>query len=577
MWRNKRKTRIILLFLVLISAGSINLSSARSAQESVPPADRHTPFDFVGRQGMVVAANPLAAEAGLEMLKSGGNAVDAAVAACFALNAAEPFASGLGGGGWMLIYLAKERRATVIDYRERAPAAAHPRMYELDGKVQQAWREAHGLAVAVPGAPAGWALALGKYGTRTLAEVSRRGAEIAERGFAVSATFSAINKDEYEKILANAGEETCFLNQGIPFEPGEAFKNPDLAGTFRLLAEKGVGEFYKGQTARKIVEAVRAKGGVMTLEDLASYEAREVAPLRGSYKDFSLVTIPPPSSGGVHAIQLLNILENWPLRDWGQNSPVLIHHVAEALRFVFADREKYLGDPDFLSIPVEGLCDKASARRIAQRILPDRVLGDYPYSTFDAHRPGGNTTHLCVIDREGNIVSLTQSINLFFATGIVPEGTGVLLNDMMDDFSENPGSINAPNSRRRPLSSMAPMILLKKEEPFLVLGSPGGTRIFSTLAQIILNVVEFGMSLDEAIEAPRFFSYSVRGKIRPLAIEPRLAEETQAALRKLGHELAVKEAYDKYFGGAQGIMILRDKKLLLGGADSRRDGAGAGY
>ena len=568
----------VLPALVLISA--LALAGGRStlrSQWALPPADRHQPHDYVGHRGMVVAANPLAAEAGLEMLKSGGNAVDAAVATCFALNAAEPFASGLGGGGWMLIYLAKEHKVTVIDYRERAPAAAFPRMYEQDGKVNQEWREAHGLAVAVPGAFAGWTYALKKYGSRSLADVSRRGAEIAEQGYPVSSTFSTLNKDEYEKLLANAGETTCYLNQGLPYEPGEVFRNPDLARTFRILAEKGVEEFYRGKMARKIVEAVKAKGGIMTLEDLASFQPKEVAPLRGTYKDFVLFTVPPPSSGGLHAIQLLNVLENWPVRDWGQNSPALVHHFSEALRLVFADRERYLGDPEFLDIPVEPLCDKAYARSLAGLIQPDKVRGDYPFGVFDKHQSPGNTTHLCVVDREGNIVSLTQSINLFFATGIIPEGTGFLLNDMMDDFSQNPESINAPLPRRRPLSSMAPLILFKKDEPYLVLGSPGGTRIFSTLVQIILNVVEFGMSMDEAIEAPRFFSASVQGQAQALAVESRLAEETQAALKKLGHKIDLKEAYDKYFGGAQGLLLLRDKKLILGGADSRRDGSGAGY
>jgi len=572
-----RKIRDFFFCILMLSASLGRFPAVISSQEDRPPADRHQPYDFTGGQGMVVAANPLAAEAGLAMLKEGGNAVDAALATSFALNVAEPFASGLGGGGWMLIYLAKENKVTVIDYRERAPAAASPRMFEENGEVKQEWREAHGLSVAVPGTPAGWEYALKRYGTKTLAQVSRRAVELAEQGYAVSPTFSSINKDEYEKLLANAGETTCYLNGGIPFEPGEVFKNPELARTFRLLAEKGMGEFYKGETARKIVEAVKAKGGILALEDLASYQAKEASPLRGIYKDYVLYTIPPPSSGGLHAIQLLNILEAWPLRDWGQNSPAFIHHFSEALRFVFADREHYLGDPDFAAIPTQPICDKGYARRIASLIKPDRVLGNYPYGEFDKHRSAGNTTHLCVVDREGNIVSQTQSINLFFGSGIIPEGTGFLLNDIMDDFSADPDSLNAPRPGRRPLSSMAPLILFNKDKPTLVLGSPGGTRIFSSLVQIILNVVEFGQSIDEAIEAPRFFSSSVKGQARPVAVESRIPEATLAALKKLGHEISLKEAYDKYFGGAQGLLLLRDKRLILGGADSRRDGSGAGY
>ncbi len=543
-----------------------------------PPADRHAPHHYLGRNGMVVAANPLAVEAGLEMLKSGGNAVDAAVATAFTLNAAEPFASGIGGGGFMVIYLARSRKVTVINYREKAPQGSWPSMFQEKGEEESWWRTASGLAVAVPGAPAGWALALRRYGTRSLAEAARRAIDIAEKGFPVSQTFSEINKDEYERLVDNLGEGSCYLKEGFPFEPGDYYRNTDLAQTFRLLAEKGIEEFYRGSIARKIVAAVQAKQGILTLEDMAAYTAEEVPPLRGSYKNFVLVTAPPPASGGLHLIQLLNIAENWPLGEWGHNSPAYIHHLSEALRFIFADRERYLGDPDFISIPVVSLLSKSYATQVSSSILPDRPLGSYPYGKFEEKNDRfGNTTHLCVVDREGNIVSLTQSINDFFGTGIVPEGTGFLLNNQMADFSADPQSSNAPQPGRRPVSSMSPLILFRDNEPFLVLGTPGGTRIFSSLAQIILNIIEFGLSLDEAIEAPRFFSYSVGGKPRPIAVESRLADSTLEELRRMGHEVRTREAYDKYFGGAQGIMVLRPKKILYGGADSRRDGWGAGY
>lgn len=527
---------------------------------------------------MVVAANPMAAEAGLDMLKSGGNAIDAAIATAFALNAAEPFASGLGGGGFMVIYLAGAKKTTVINYREKAPRAAWPSMFKEKGEEETHWRTATGLAVAVPGAPAGWALALRRYGTRSLAQVARRAIDIAERGFPVSKTFSDINKDEYERLLLNLEEGSCYLKEGFPYEPGDYYRNPELARTFRLLAEKGVEEFYRGDIARRIVASIQAKQGIMTLEDLAAYTAEEVAPLRATYKNFVLVTAPPPASGGLHLIQLLNIAENWPLGNWGHNSAVYIHHLSEALRFIFADRARYLGDPDFIAVPVESLLSKKYAATIASTIRPDRPLGSYPYGVFD-EKSGrtGNTTHLCVVDREGNVVSLTQSINDFFGTGIVPEGTGFLLNNHMADFATDPDSPNAPAPGHRPVSSMGPFILFRDGQPFLVLGSPGGTRIFSSLAQIVLNVTEFGMSLDEAIEAPRFFSYSVAGRPRPISVEARLPVATLDELRRLGHEVQVREDYDKYFGGAQGILILPEKKILLGGADSRRDGFGVGY
>lgn len=527
---------------------------------------------------MVVAAHPLAAAAGLDMLKSGGNAVDAAVATAFALNAAEPFASGMGGGGFMVIYLAAEHKVTVINYREKAPAKAFPEMFMENGKVNNQWRREHGLAVAVPGALAGWNYALKKYGTQKLTDVTRKAVEYAEQGYTISPTFSRINKDEYEKILLMAGEKTCYLNNGFPYEPGDMIRNPDLARTLRLIASKGINEFYKGKIAKKIVKAVRDKNGIMTMDDLAGYRVKETDPLKGTYKDYVFYSIRPPGSGGLHMIQLLNMLERWPVKKWGFNSPAYIHHFSEALRFVFADRARYMGDPDFVSIPVNALISKNYAASIVRRIKPDTLAGSYPYGRFDEKQhEASSTTHLCVIDSQGNAVSLTQSINHFFGSGIVPEGTGFLLNNHMDDFSRSIDSPNAPNSRRRPVSSMGPMIVFKGKDPFLILGSPGGTRIFSSLTQIVMNIIEFGMSLDEAIEAPRFFSYSVNGDPRSIRYEPRIPESTIKALLSYGEKVEKREAYDKYFGGAQGIMILSGKKLILGGADSRRDGFGAGY
>lgn len=538
-----------------------------------PPSDRHQPYNFVGRKGMVVAAHHLAAKAGLEMLKKGGNAIDAAVTTAFALNASEPFASGIGGGGFMVIYLASEKRVTVVDFREKAPSRVPREIFNDEGKIKPA-----GLAVAVPGTLAGWVYSLKKYGTKSLADVTQEAIKIAENGFAVSQTFSRINKDQYEKLIMNAGEGTCYLNEGFPYEPGDLFRNPELAGTLKLIASKGIDEFYKGEIAQKIVKAVNEKGGVMDLKDLALYEPVEHPPLQGTYKDYTLFTIPPPSSGGAHIIQLLNIIENWPVKKWGSNSPPYIHHLCEALRFIFADRSRYFGDPDFIKMPVEELISKKHATQIVFQIKPDSLLDFYPFGRFDEKKNDqGNTTHVCVIDERGNIVSLTQSINHFFGTGIVPENTGFLLNNIMYDFSRDLSSPNALGPYRRPLSSMSPLIMFKKEKPFLILGSPGGTRIFSSLTQIIINIIDFDMSLDEAIEAPRFFSYSSQGKPRSISLESRFPEKTYETLRNIGHSIRIREAFDKYFGGAQGILILQDKKVILGGADSRRDGYGAGY
>jgi len=567
-------------FCLILWFLSLTTPSCRKPREdtAAPSADRHAPFNYIGHRAMVVAAHPLAVEAGLKMLRNGGNAVDAAIATASALNAAEPFASGIGGGGFMVIHLAEKKRTTVINFRERAPRTAKARMFADKGEEEKDWRTASGLAVAVPGALAGWDLALRKYGTRPLDEAMAEAIAIAENGYIISPTFSDVSKEEYERLVKNLPEDSVYLNDGLPRDPGEHFRNPDLARTLRLIAARGVEEFYRGEIARKIVAAVQEKKGIMSLEDLASYEAVEVEPLQGTYKDLTIVAAPPPASGGLHLIQFLNIIERWPVGAWGLNSAAYIHHLSEALRFIFADREAYLGDPEYVHVPVQELINKDRAATVVSLVRDDRPLEAYPAPGLEAkEKEAANTTHLCVVDEAGNIVSLTQSINDFFGTGIVPEGTGILLNDHMDDFASDPESVNAPGSGRRPVSFMAPLIIFKQDRPFIVLGSPGGARIFSALTQIILNVTEFGMSLDEAIEAPRFFSFSEGGKAASIEVESRFPEAVIRTLREMGQEVDVLKAYDKHFGGAQGIMILQDKRILHGGADSRRDGVGAGY
>jgi gamma-glutamyltranspeptidase/glutathione hydrolase len=570
-----KKTSHILLATFFFSCAACQ-SNHLEVRKSSP--DRHQPYNYVGHKGMVVAAHPLAVHAGLEVLKKGGNAVDAAVATAFALNAAEPFASGIGGGGFMLIFLAKENKITVINYREKAPAHAFPSMFLDNGKVKEEWRKMHGLAVAVPGALAGWNYALKKYGTINMSEAMERSIQIAEQGFSVSNTFSQTNKDEYEKILLNSGESSPYLSEGLPYEPGETFRNLDLAKTLRRISSDGWQDFYTGQIAQKIVDAVQQKGGLIAKKDLSGYSPIEMLPLRGTYEGFSMYTIPLPGAGGLHIIQLLNIAEHWPVRSWGFNSPDYIHHMSEAFRFIFADRARYLGDPEFVSVPTKQLISKEYASLIAAKISSDHLQDFYPPGAIDKNLVDKqNTTHLNVVDEWGNVVSLTQSINDFFGSGIVPSGTGFLLNNHMADFSPQPGSINAPRPYRRPVSSMAPLILFKGENPFLILGSPGGTRIFTSLTQIIVNIIDFGMSLDEAIEAPRFYSYSTQGKAKNLFMESRFSPATVQSLEEIGHTVEIREPFDKFFGGAQGIMILSGQKILLGGADSRRDGAGEGY
>lgn len=562
------------IFLILLSL----LSSCRADRVKIspPPSDRHQPYEYIATKAMVVAAHPLAVEAGLKILKTKGNAIDAAVATAAALNAAEPFASGLGGGGFMVIYLADKKKITVINFREKAPAHFYPQIFTEKGEEASLWRTVKGTAVGVPGALAGWDLALRRYGTKSLAEVLQPAIEIAEKGFEISETFSSINKEEYEKILTNAGEKTVYLKDGLPYEPGDYFRNPELAQTFRLIAQEGTKIFYQGEIAFKIVKAVQEKEGIMTLDDLAHYQAVEVEPLKGQYRGSEIYTIPPPGSG-VHLIQLLNMASLWPLAQWGRTSPRYLHHLTEAMRLIFADREAYLGDPDFVSIPLQKLLSMESARFKINLIKPNQVLMEYHPEEMNREDKIGNTTHLCVIDEKGNAVALTQSINHFFGSGIVPEGTGFLLNNHMDDFAQTDYGPNAPGPGRRPASSMAPLLLFQNGKLKLILGSPGGTRIFPTLAEIIINLIDFNLSLDEAIEAPRFFSYSQNGRIRPLHLESRFPEEVLKELESYGHKITLREPFDKYFGGAQGILIVKSSGLILGGADSRRDGFGRGY
>lgn len=525
---------------------------------------------------MVVAAHPLAVEAGLKILRSGGNAIDAAIATAVALNAAEPFASGIGGGGFMIIYLAESGQVRVINFREKAPRSAYPRMFAEKGEAAATWRTTKGTAVAVPGALAGWSLALKRYGTKTLEEVFQPAIEIAEKGFPVSETFSNINKEEYEKLLANAGEDTVYLNRGLPYEPGDYFRNPELAQTLRRIGKEGIEVFYRGEIAAKIVRAVQEREGGMTLEDLASYQPLDVEPVHGKYKGRDIFTIPPPGSG-LFLLELLHIAANWPIHAWGRDSSLYLHHLSEAMRLVFADREAFLGDPEFVHVPGERLLSPELARNKAKLVQINRVLGNYSPEKLAPEKNSGNTTHLCVVDPAGNAVSLTQSINLFFGSGIVPEGTGFILNNHMNDFATGDTGPNIPYPGRRPASSMAPLLMFENGRLWLILGSPGGTRIFPTLSEIIINLVDFGLSLDAAIEAPRFFSYSQGGVARPLSLEPRFSAATIKGLEAIGHKITLRQPFDNYFGGAQGIIIDRAKGLILGGADSRRDGFGKGY
>lgn len=569
-----RQRKGILLLLTLICS----LALLVGCTQTPPPDQAQPPVELINEEvvaenGMVAAAHPLAAQVGAEILKKGGNAIDAAVATAFTLNVVEPNASGIGGGGFMVIRPAETGETVIIDFREVAPLKATADMYELDenGKVKDFANSRGYRAVAVPGQVAGLALALEKYGTISLAEALEKAIYYAENGFEVSGTLAKIIADKYDKIKAFPATAEIYLKDGLPLEEGDILVNKDLANTLRLIAEQGPDAFYEGPIAEAIAADMAANGGLITLEDLANYEPTIRKPVVGTYRGYEIISMPPPSSGGTHIIQMLNMLEGFDLSAMEHNSAEHIHILAEVMKRAFADRAKYMGDPDFVDIPLEGLLSKEYAAQLRETI--DLETASTEVTAGDpAAFEGANTTHLSVIDKDGNIVALTQTIECFFGSGVVVPGTGILLNDQMHDFNPRPGTANSIEPGKKPLSSMSPTIVLKDGKPFLTVGSPGGPRIITAVLQIISNVIDFGMSIQEAIEAPRIHCQGAE-----IRMEDRIPEEVRAQLEEMGHTIDVRGSYDLHFGGAQGILLSPEDGKLHGGADPRRDGVAVGF
>jgi gamma-glutamyltranspeptidase/glutathione hydrolase len=540
---------------------------------AVMPAGASSPVE--SKNGMVAAAHPLASQVGVEILKKGGNAVDAAVATAFALGVVEPNASGLGGGGFILIYTAKTKGVTAIDYREMAPLKATPDMYKLtpDGKVVDKETTVGHKAVAIPGTLAGLTLALKQHGTMSLKEVMAPAIRIAEEGYIVSKTLNGMMKDNFDKLTQYPAAAAVYLKDGLPYEVGDKLVLKDLARSYRLIAEKGPDVFYKGEIADAIEKEMKASGkGLIRKEDLAAYKPAIRIPVRGTYRGYEIISMSPPSSGGTHVIEILNILEGYNMTQLGFQTPASLHVMAEAMKRAFADRAKYMADTDFVKVPVAGLISKKYAEGLRKGIRMEAVGSKIPAGNPLPFVGSGGTSHLSVIDKQGNIVALTQTINFFFGSGVLVPGTGIMLNDEMDDFNPQPGTSNSVEPKKRPLSSMTPTIMLKNGKPFLSVGSPGATRIISALTQIIVNVVDFRMNIQDAIDAPRI--HCMTGDV---FMESRIPKEVQDALTAKGHKLNVRGAVDLYFGGAQGVMIDPASGMLYGAGDPRRDGAAVGY
>jgi gamma-glutamyltranspeptidase/glutathione hydrolase len=535
--------------------------------------------DARGMHGMVAAAHPQASQVGVDILKAGGNAVDAAVAVGFTLGVVEPNASGVGGGGFMLIRFADTGRVVFIDSREKAPGKATADMFELDenGKVIPDARgfdpvAIGGKSIAVPGEIAGLLVALETHGTMSRQQVMQPAIDYAQQGINVSNVLAGIIAENWEALMTFPASERIFLNDGFPREAGGTIINSDLANSLQLIADKGPDAFYHGPVAQSIVDAVQADGGLITLQDLADYEVSFRDAVIGDYRGYQIISAPPPSSGGAHVIELLNIMENFDLRKMGLNSAESIHAWTEAMKLVYKDRAVYMADTDFTEVPLQGLTSKQYARSQFERIDMNSVM-DRPAAGDPWPSESGSTTHFSVVDGEGNMVAYTKTINHFFASGITTTGTGILLNDQMADFDMRPGQANSIAGGKRPLSSMSPTLILKDGKPLATIGSPGGKRIISTMAFLISNLVDFDMGIQTAINTPRFHN----SETGTLKIESRIPADVQKALLEKGHELVVKKDFDLYFGGAQGVLIDQKSGELHGGADPRRDGKAIGY
>jgi gamma-glutamyltranspeptidase/glutathione hydrolase len=548
-----------------------DLASRQAAAQSV-----------IARNGMVVAQERLSAEVGADILKRGGNAVDAAVATGFAMAVTYPRAGNIGGGGFMVIHLA-DGRDIAIDYRETAPAAATATMFlGADGKPDPAKSRDGALGIGVPGTVAGLALALERHGSGrfTLADLVAPAIVLARDGFILTDDGADTLPEWHRRLARWPSSKPIFSRQdGTSFREGDRLIQRDLATTLQAIADRGPRGFYEGDVADKLARGIQDAGGIITAADLKAYQPIVRTPVRGSYRGFDLVSMPLPSSGGIVLIETLNMLEGFALGDLAQGSPPSLHLLIESMKRAYADRARFLGDPAFVKAPTAMLMSKDYAAKQRASIDPQKVT---PWTAaLDAVPPreGSNTTHYSVIDAAGNAVSNTYTLNFSYGVGLVPEGTGVLLNNELDDFTAAPGASNAyglvgfeanlPGPGKRPLSSMSPTIVLKDGKPVLVTGSPGGSRIISTVLQVIVNTLDYKMDIAAAVSAPRLHHQWLPDEVR---VEHGFPEATLEALRAMGH--VVREP----MGQTSANSIAVTPQGFVGAPDPRTRGAtAAGY
>ncbi len=535
----------------------------------------------LGQHAMVVAQEPLAADVGLAVLKAGGNAVDAAVAIGFALAVTYPFAGNIGGGGFMLVRFA-DGKTTFIDFREKAPRRASRNMYlDANGKVTLdsivGWR-----ACGVPGSVRGFGLAHEKYGRKPWAELLDPAIQLAAGGFPVTFQYSQslIPGTFTNKLLSQFPESKRIF---LAAHYGDKLIQPELAATLTRIRDQGPGDFYQGEIAHRIAAEMKANGGLITLDDLKQYRAVERTPLRGKYNGYEIITSPPPSSGGIGILQMLGMLQGSGYEKGGAGSAATIHYVAEVMRRFYADRSEYFGDPDFFKVPGNKLLDPRyiASRRASidpREATPSQQIRAGNLTTYESTE----TTHFNVIDSEGNAVAVTYTLNGGYGNGVTVPGLGFLLNNEMDDFAAKPGEenmfhliqgeANAIQPGKRPLSSMTPTILTRDGKVFMVLGAPGGSRIINGVLQVILNVVDFHMNVQDAIDWPRFHHQWMPDQ---LYLERGISPDTVAILREMGHKIAPYENTNPVVARVEAIV--NDNSWLQGGADGRGNAKAEGY
>jgi len=531
----------------------------------------------VGTRGMVVSQNEIATEVGAEILRKGGNAVDAAVAVGFALAVTLPRAGNIGGDGFMLVHMAETKQTLIIDFRSVAPKAARVEMF-VDAKGEETQVASRGYkAAAVPGTVAGLALAHRKFGKLPWKDVVQPAFDLADKGVVLSPDEAFVFSWAQERMTESQAGQRAFYKSGALYKAGEVLKQPDLAWSLRQIADHGADAFYKGEIARRFAADMKAHGGLITAEDLAAYKPVEREALIGTYRGYTVATTPPASAGGATLIQMLNMLEGFDLKALGgAGSSGALHIVSQVMKIAYADRYRHLGDTDFVKVPLKGFTSKAYAAERTRLISPDRSV---PASELGVGDPwpyeSPNTTHFSVADAAGNAVSTTYTLGADFGSGVMVEGAGFVLNNQMNNYSHEQdiearakGGTAPPNAMapgKRMLSTMMPTIVFKDGTPWLITGTPGGSTIIDTVLQVIVNVIDFNLNVAEATHQPRIFQDARDG----MDVEPNFNPDTLAALRAKGHKIKVAET----MGSAQSIMI--DKGLYLGAADPRRPGATA--